>query len=94
METELTIRYSIEVERGPQDTNSGCFLENAGHLRNQYFWHPFFGFDPVGAWADFHIEVRIPKEYRVSTSIPQTERVVGGERIIEGKTIQPASPSR
>src|SRR5258708_3721470 len=90
-ETELTIRYSIEVEKGPQDTNSGCFLENAGHMRNQYFWHPFFGFDPVGAWAEFHIEVRIPKEYHVSTSIPQTERVVGGERIIEGKTIQPAS---
>jgi hypothetical protein len=89
-ETELTIRYSIDVENGPQDTNSGCFLENAGHMRNQYFWHPFFGFDPVGEWADFHIEVRIPKEYRVSTSIPQTERVAGGERIIEGKTIQPA----
>src|SRR5258708_1921845 len=79
-ETELTIRYSIEVEKGPQDTNSGCFLENAGHMRNQYFWHPSFGVDPVGAWADFHIEVRIPKEYRVSTSIPQTDRVSGDQR--------------
>jgi hypothetical protein len=88
-ETDLTIRYSIEVEKGPQDTNSGCFIESSGHVRNQYFWHPFFG-NAAADWADFHIEVRIPKEYRVATSIPQTERVEGDERIVEGRTIQPA----
>ena len=86
---ELTIRYSIDVEKGPNQTNSGNFLENAGHVRNQYFWHPFFGFNEAGDRADFHIEVRIPKEYRLSTSIPQTERVEGSERIIEGTTIRP-----
>ena len=89
-ETEWTIRYSIVVEKGPQDTNSACFLESAGHVRNQYIWHPVLGFDSAASWADFHVEVRIPKEFRVSTSIPQTERVEGGDRIIEGKTIQPA----
>jgi hypothetical protein len=36
-ETELTIRYSIEVEKGPQDTNSGCFLENAGPYTRSVF---------------------------------------------------------
>jgi hypothetical protein len=46
--SELTIRYSNEVETGPDDTNSGSFLENAGHLRSQYFWHPFFGFNTPG----------------------------------------------
>jgi hypothetical protein len=89
-ETELTIQYSIEVEKCPEGANSGCFLESAGHVRNQYFWHPYFGFGNVGDFADFHIEVRIPKEYRLSTSLPQTERVEGGQRIVEGKTIQPA----
>jgi len=87
---ELTIRYSIEVEKGPDDTNSACFLENSGHIRNQYFWHPLFGLDPAGDEADFHVEVRIPEAYSVSIGIPQTERVAGGERIVEGKTIQRA----
>ena len=73
-ETDLTIRYSIDVETGPNDTNSGCFLKNAGHLRGQYFWHPFFDFNTAADWADFDIEVRIPKEYRLSTSLAQIER--------------------
>src|SRR5262249_20247776 len=89
-ESELTVRYSIEVEKGPKETNSGCFLENAGHVRNQYFWHPFLGFKSARDFANFHVEVRIPKEYRVTTSLPQTERVAGDERVIEGKTAQPA----
>jgi hypothetical protein len=88
--TELTIRYSIDVEKGPGDTNSGCFLESAGHVRNQYYWHPFFDFSATGDSADFEIEVRIPKAYQVSTSIPQTDRIEGAERIIEGKTVQKA----
>jgi hypothetical protein len=88
--TELTIRYSIEVEKGPDDTNSGCFLESAGHVRNQYFWHPFFDFSATGDSADFEVEVRIPKAYQVSTSIPQIDRIEGAERIIEGKTVQKA----
>src|SRR5579872_5931906 len=90
-ETNLTIRYSIEVETDPNDTNSGCFLKNAGHLRSQYLWHPFFDFNTAADWADFDIEVRIPKEYRLSTSLAQIERVEGAERIVEDKTIHPAS---
>ena len=90
-ETELTIRYSIAVEKGPADTNSACFLEDSGHVRNQYFWHPFFEFNSPNNWADFSIEVRIPRDYRVSTSLPQTERVEGAERVIEARTIQKAA---
>jgi hypothetical protein len=89
-ESDLTIRYEIEVDKGPDDTNSGCFLENSGHVRNQYYWHPFFDFNSAGDSADFEIEVRIPKAYQVSTSLPQTERVEGAERIIDGKTTQKA----
>ncbi len=88
-ETELTITYSIEVEEGPNDTNSGCFLRKAGHLRNQYFWHPFFDFNSAGDQAEFEIEARLPKEYKLSTSLPQTEHIEGAERVVEGKTIRP-----
>ena len=54
-EAELTIEYSLEVERAPRDPNSGCFTENFGHIRNQYFWHPMFGFSSTGDQADFQV---------------------------------------
>jgi hypothetical protein len=85
-EIELTITYSIAVEEGPNETNSGCFLRNAGHVRNQYFWNPFFDFSSAGDQAEFKIQARIPKEYKLSTSLPQTERIEGAERVVDGKT--------
>ncbi len=88
-EIELTITYSIAVEEGPNETNSGCFLRKAGHVRNQYFWHPFFDFSSAGDQAEFKIQARIPKEYKLSTSLPQTERIEGAERVVDGKTIRP-----
>jgi hypothetical protein len=85
---ELTLRYSIEVEPAPQDGNSGRFTERFGHIRNQYFWHPFFDFESTADQADFEAEVRIPKEYSLTTSLPQTERVEGADRIVTAKTTQ------
>jgi hypothetical protein len=89
-ETELTLKYSIEVEQWPNDSNSGSFLNRAGHVRNQYFWHPFFDFNSSGDVADFDVEFRIPKEFRATTSLDQTERVEGAERVIHAKTERPA----
>lgn len=85
----LTIAYSLSVERGARDSNSGSFLEEAGHVRNQYFWHPFFDFRSRGDWALFEVEARIPREYHLTTSLPQTARFVGNERVISGKPARP-----
>jgi len=89
-ETELQLAYSIDVEKGPEETNSACFLKDFGHVRNQYLWHPTLGFDVAEARVDFHIQVRIPKEYEVSTSLPQTESMDSDERIVDGRTVEPA----
>lgn len=89
--TELTVKYSMTVDEGPNNTNSGSFLPKAGHLRTSYFWHPFFDFNSAGDQADFHIKVHIPKSYEVTTSIPQQERVAGSERIVVGQTVRPTS---
>ena len=86
--SELTLRYTIEVEAAPRDGNSGRFTERFGHVRNQYFWHPFFDFGNAADQADFDAEVRIPKEYAVTTSLPQTERVDGADRIVAAKSTQ------
>jgi hypothetical protein len=85
----LTLAYSIAIEHGPEDTNSACFLPDAGHVRNQYFWHPFFGFNSNQDQAAFEITARIPAAYRLATSIPQTEAVEGLQRVVRGRTIQP-----
>jgi hypothetical protein len=88
-DAELTLQYSIEVESGPEG-NSAAFTEPFGHIRNQYFWHPFYDFGNPGDQADFQVEARIPKEYELTTSLPQTTRVVGEERIVEARTERPA----
>jgi hypothetical protein len=89
-ETAVTVRYSLPIPHDPDDPNSACFREHAGHVRNQYFWHPTLDFASAGAWADFHIEVRIPRQYRLTTSLPQTERVEGETRVVDARTVQPA----
>jgi hypothetical protein len=86
----VTLDYEIAVEHGPDNTNSACFLENAGHVRNQYYWHPFFGFFNGNDTADFEITVRIPAAYHVATSLPQTDRVDGDTRIVSGRSTRGA----
>jgi hypothetical protein len=86
----LTLAYHLEVEHGPTETNSACFLPDFGHVRNQYFWHPFFDFSSGRDRADFDITARIPSAYRVATSIPQTETIEGRHRVVRGRTIQAA----
>ncbi|HTS24747.1 MAG TPA: YncE family protein [Bryobacteraceae bacterium] len=84
-----TESHKIEVEEGPNNSNSGAFLRKAGHVRNQYFWHPFFDFNSSADSADFEIELRLPREYKATTSLPQTERIEGNERVITGKSVRP-----
>ena len=86
----MTLEYGLEVEHGPEDTNSACFLPDSGHVRKQYFWHPFFDFSSGGDRAVFGITARIPSEYRLATSVPQTEALQGPHRVVRGRTIQPA----
>jgi hypothetical protein len=40
---ELRLSYGVKVENGPHNTNSGCFLPDAGHVRDQDSWRPFLG---------------------------------------------------
>ena len=86
-QTEVMLDYDLPVEAAPG--NSSSFQEAFGHIRNQYWWHPFFDFGNPADQAGFRIRVRLPKTYRLTTSLPQSERVEGDVRIVEGKTEQP-----
>lgn len=85
----LIIDYTINVERDETDKNSAYFGDAYGHLRNQYFWHPFFSFSSPNDRADFSLYCTIPKAYHLATSLPQKEMVIGDSRIIEAKSGNP-----
>lgn len=88
-EGELSLRYSLDVPADPNTSNSACFLEAYGHIRNQFLWHPILGLE-TGDWASFDLEIRIPAQYQLSASLPQSEQVEGGERVVRSQTPQRA----
>jgi len=85
----ITLTYTLPVDQGPNATNSGCFLRRAGHVRSQYFWHPRFDFAAEGNETTFRIEARIPSAYHLTTSLPQSDTIIGAERVVRGATIHP-----
>lgn len=86
---KLIIEYTIQVEKDDQNKNSGYFTDAFGHMRNQYFWHPFFSFSSPNDRAEFNIYCTIPKAYHLATSLPQKESIVGDLRTIVAKSEHP-----
>lgn len=86
---KLIIEYNINIEKDDKDRNSGYFADAFGHIRNQYFWHPFFSFSSPNDRADFSIYCTIPKAYHLATSLPQKESIAGDLRIIEARSENP-----
>ncbi|MCB0705190.1 MAG: hypothetical protein KDC34_07760 [Saprospiraceae bacterium] len=84
---KLALEYTIKVEQDDEDRNSSYFGQTLGHIRNQYFWHPFFGFSSPNDRANFNVTCKIPATYQLASSLPQTDTVEGDYRII--KAISP-----
>lgn len=89
-EHRLVLDYSVDVARdSAADPNSGHFADDYGHVRNQYFWHPFYDFSSQEQNARFSLEVRAPAEIRVATDMPQTETVQDGVRTVRAGSREP-----
>jgi len=86
---KLILAYTLNVDQDSKNENSGYFDANFGHLRDQFYWHPFFNFSSSNDLADFHIRASIPSSYHMSAGIAQTEQVVGNQRIINAKSAYP-----
>jgi len=86
---QLIIQYAIEVEKDEENKNSSYFGSLYGHLRNQYFWHPFFSFSSPNDRAEFTLRCRIPESFQLSTSLPQTDSISQDERIIFARSESP-----
>jgi hypothetical protein len=60
-----------------------------GDFLNTDVWMPLFDYDSANGTAPISITAKIPAEYYLTTSIPQTETVSDGVRIVKGQTDEP-----
>lgn len=87
---KLILSYVLHVDQIEKNQNSGYFSATYGHLRNQFYWHPFFSFSSTNDRAAFSVRISIPAAYHLASSLPQTDQVTGTERVITGKSTYPA----
>jgi hypothetical protein len=86
----MVLDYSLAATRPP--TNRGSDSATAGPpafgaYNNTDVWHPFFDYLSSNELAQISITVRIPAEYYLTTTIPQTDTVIGGTRIVRGQSL-------
>ncbi|OWK72373.1 M1 family aminopeptidase [Pedobacter sp. AJM] len=86
MKEQLILAYTLKVDNDPKNENSGYFDSNFGHVREQFYWHPFFNFSSSNDLADFQLLASIPSAYHVATGLRQTDRIVDDQRIITAKS--------
>ncbi len=84
----VTIDYELVVER-EAGGNSAMFSDAFGHVRNQYWWHPFFGFGVDQGLADFTVNIQAPERLRIAVDLPQTEVVADGQRRVTARSEVP-----
>lgn len=87
---KLVLDYVIdEIEQDDKNKNSSFFSSEYGHLRNQYYWHPFFSFSSPHDRADFVLKITIPNGYHLSTSLTQKDTISGNYRIVTARSGNP-----
>jgi Peptidase family M1 domain len=87
--SKLLIEYELpEMDANDKNTNTGFWGNDFGHVRNQFAWHPLYDFSNPKGLSAFEIIARIPKEFHVVTTLPQTEKVEGDYRIVTAKSIE------
>ncbi|MGB6232874.1 MAG: M1 family aminopeptidase [Candidatus Acidiferrales bacterium] len=92
---ELSLVYSLaaeshkENEKAPSSSATPTGPPAYGEFLNVDVWMPLFDFDSANDTAPISITARIPSAYYLTTSIPQTESVSGGMRIVRGRTDEP-----
>jgi hypothetical protein len=86
--SRLVLSYSLasgRVARSASDTaaaTSESALPWFGAFHNTDVWHPFFGYMSANDMATITASVRIPAEYYLTTTVPQTDTVRNGVRTV------------
>lgn len=85
----LVLDYTIADERPDTTKPAPDTLPAYGALNNTDVWHPFFGYDSGNDLAQLSVTVTLPARYRLTTSVPQTDTVRDGVRIVHGESLHP-----
>lgn len=86
----VSVAYQITIERA-QGGNSAMFSDAFGHLRNQYWWHPFFGFGIDEGLAGFDLTIRAPERLKIAVDLPQADAVADGQRTVTAQSQGPTA---
>ena len=94
--SKLVLRYTIADEHTPPAAKKSGkpaaprdSVVAYGALNNTDAWNPFFGYDSGNDFSLMSVTATIPARYRLTTSVPQTEVVRNGVRIVHGETMHP-----
>lgn len=87
--SRLTLAYSLKEVRQDADQKPQPGPPRYGSFVNETVWAPVFDFDSANDNGVIEITLRIPAAYYATTSVPQTDRVEKGVRIIHGHTSEP-----
>jgi hypothetical protein len=90
----LVMRYALTesrlaTRRDARDSTAASDLPAFGAYHNTDAWHPFFNYDSGNHFARLTATIRIPAEYRVTTSVPQTESIASGVRTVVARSLHP-----
>jgi hypothetical protein len=92
--SKLFLEYTLaESYPGPPKESKAGSNPSAtpeyGSFLNEAFWAPLFDVNSANDTCPIAITLRIPAAYYVTTSVPQTEKVKNGTRIVRGHTSEP-----
>ena len=87
----LVMRYALTESRvaRARDSTAAGGPPAFGAYHNTDAWHPFFNYDSGNHFAHLTATIRIPAEYRLTTSVPQTESVANGVRTVVARSLHP-----
>lgn len=82
----LVLSYTLPAGRGRSDSTDAK-TPAFGAFNNTDVWHPFFSYLSANDLAQITITARIPADYQLTTTIPQTDTVRDGVRTVFGKSL-------
>jgi len=85
--SQLVLTYSLAASRLPRTESDSSAAPAFGSFNNTDVWHPFFSYLSANDLADISATVRIPAEYYLTTTIPQTDTVRDGTRIVSARSL-------
>jgi hypothetical protein len=84
--------YTLDATRdSAPNANFGRLEPDFGHVRDQHYWLPFFGFDAPEGIAEFRLSVSVPAEFAVVTGLRQRDTIVEGRRVVAARSDRPTA---